>query len=327
MKRLVLLLSLIVFVAASSCKSDQKGESQEKASEETKEVSSLAGQVNIIGSEAMYPLVKIWADEFAKVYPKTKINVVAESGIKGIEALKNGKADFAMLARTLNEDEKGFWPIPIARDAVVPIINIKNPDLQSVMNWGIHKEKFKDIFVSGKINNWGQIFKNKDINEPIKVYRLSSNNCASKVWAEYLETEQDEVKGDVFDLDSRLIDAVKMDRNSIGFINLAFAYDNYTKYEHKDFKVVPIDFNGNELIDDNEFFYHNKNRLLDAVKDNRFQRPPARQIFLVANKKPSEPLSKTFIKWILSTGRNYVKDAGYVVLDDKEYNDILKNYD
>ena len=264
----------------------------------------------------------------------TKIKVTSKSGNEGIKAVKAGRADFAMLARTLNDDEKGLWPIAVGRDAVVAIINVNNPSLQNILNWGIDKAKFKKIFVSGGIKNWKDVYKNKNIDEPIKVYKLSNENCASKTWAQFVETDPDELLGEAFDLDSRLINAVKMDRNSIGFINLAFAYDNYTKYEHSELTsgtlTVPrcaktIDFNGNELIDDDEFFYHNKNRLLDAVKDERFKRPPGRTLYLVSEKKPADALSKTFIKWILTTGMNFMKDAGYVMLDQEECTDIIKN--
>lgn len=322
MKNLIITFALLSIIALS-CKSDKNKTSGE--SDNKQEQNQLAGQINIVGSEAMYPLVKIWADEFMKVYPKTKVKVISKSGMQGLETVKNGKADFAMLSRSLNEDEKGLWPIPVARDAVVAIINVNNPDLQNIMNWGINKEKFQKIYVSGSMNNWKQIYKNKNIDEVINVYKLNKNNCASHVWADFLETTPDDMKGEAFDTDSRLINALKMDRNGIGFINLAFGYDNYTKYEHSEFKIIPIDFNGNELIDDDEFFYHNKTRLLDAVKDQRFKRPPARTLYLVADKKPTDALDKAFIKWVLSTGMNYMKDAGYVMLDTDECSEIINN--
>jgi phosphate transport system substrate-binding protein len=322
MKNLVILFTFLFF-AGFACKSDSKKDSEQSNEDDAK--AHLAGQVNIVGSEAMYPLVKIWADEFMKVYPKAKVKVISKSGIEGIKSVKEGKADFAMLARSLNEDEKGLWPIPVARDAVVAIINVNNPDLQNIMNWGMDQTKFNKIFVAGTINNWKDVYSNKNIDEPIKVYRLSDKNCAAKVWAEFVEaTQESPMLGEEFDLDSRLINAVKMDRNGIGFINLAFAYDNYTKYEHSEFKVIPIDFNSNELIDDDEFIYHNKNRLLDAVKDERFKRPPARNLYLVSSKKPTDALNKAFVKWILSTGMNFMKDAGYVMLDADESSEIVK---
>ncbi len=315
---LFILLVALVFV---SCKSRSTETDENKQKQQEIQQSKVAGQLVVSAARPAFPIISIWAKEFQKVYPKSTIKVYTGDDEKNIEVLKERKINMVMAS--YKPKDSALWTIPVAKDAVVAIFNFDNNSISNLTNDGITKEKLKKIFVSREIDHWGQVYNDKN-DEAINVYSLSFKNGASHVWADFLDTEPQNLKGKKMDRDTEIIDAVKKDQNGIGFINLTFAYDNYTKFEHPDFKVLPIDFNANGMIDDAEFFYINKNRLLDAIKDERFHAPPARYIFAVMNNKPKDKLSKAFLKWILTTGKNYMKDAGFVGLESDVANKQLE---
>ena len=61
-----------------------------------------------------------------------------------------------MFSREISDNElnKGVWFIALAKDAVFPTINIKNPDLDSLTKRGVTREELKNIFIDGNLLTW-----------------------------------------------------------------------------------------------------------------------------------------------------------------------------
>ena len=78
--------------------------------------------------------------------------------------------------------------------------------------------------------------------------------------------------------------------------------------------MVPIDVNGNGTIDKEEDFYGSIEKLVEAIADGRYPSPPARELFFVTKGKVSNPISKEFLKWVLTDGQKYVLESGFVNL-------------
>ena len=91
----------------------------------------LEGTISISGAFALYPLAVKCADEFKKIHPDVKIDISAGGAGKGMTDVLSGMIDLCMVSRGINEAEtaKGAWPIAVAKDAVLPTINDKNPVL------------------------------------------------------------------------------------------------------------------------------------------------------------------------------------------------------
>jgi len=117
---------------------------------------------------------------------------------------------------------------------------------------------------------------------------------------------------------------VKNDTYGIGFNNIGYAYDATTNYVTSGIKVLPIDFNGNGIIDDNEYFYQRKDSLVAAITDGRFPSPPARDLYFVCKGKPDNEIVTTFLKWILKDGQKYVSEAGYINLTEEKIKAALE---
>ena len=106
----------------------------------------------------------------------------------------------------------------------------------------------------------------------------------------------------------------KADPLAIGYNNVIYAYDINSRLPYVGLSIVPIDINGDRIIEPPENFYQNLDSVMSAVQSGRYPSPPARDLYFVSKGKPESKVVVEFIKWILKEGQGYVKNAGYVRL-------------
>jgi phosphate transport system substrate-binding protein len=311
MKKAFLIFVVINIILTYGC-----GNRSNRNGKDSKE--DLKGTISISGSSAFYPLVQKWTEEFQKVYPNTRIDVSAGGDSKGMADALSGQVNIGMLSREISKEESGngAWFIAVAKNAVLPIINPGNPVLQQLMLKGMKKETLKDIFIMGKVTNWSVASGKKKIDEKINVYKRSDACGEADIWAKYLGKNQEDLIGAAESGDDGLIQAVKSDKDGIGFTNIGYAYDLSSKYENTGIKVLPIDLNSNGILDDKEYFYQHKDSLQRAIKDGRFPKLLSPELYFVCKEKPTDKLAITFLKWVLSDGQRFISNAGYVALPD-----------
>jgi len=63
--------------------------------------------------------------------------------------------------------------------------------------------------------------------------------------------------------------------------------------------------------------------LMAAIRDGRYPSPPARDLYFVNKGKPTDPVVKEFLKWILTDGQKYVNESGYVQLPEEKIKNEL----
>lgn len=285
----------------------------------------LKGKITISGAFALYPLTEKWAEEFRKLYPEISFEFSAKGAGKGMSDVLSGRADIAMVSGETTKEElsKRAFVMTVSKDAVVAVINDNNPIAQELLNMGIPKELFEGIFIKGSVKSWGGIYSKIKNNNKINVITRSDTCGAAEVWAKYLGQKQNALIGAKAKGDPGLIDAIKKDPFAIGYINMCYAYDNYTKRETPGLKVIPIDINKNGMLDDSENFYFHKDSLLKAIAQGRYPSPPAHDLYYVTKGKPSG-LVLEFIRWVLTEGQKFVPEAGYVKLHEKNTEEMLK---
>jgi phosphate transport system substrate-binding protein len=292
---------------------------------------SLTGTLKISGSYSLYPLMLKWKEEFIKTNPNIKIDISSGGSGKGINDVMTTQVDIGMVSFEISAEEqsKGVWFVPVATDAVVAVISDNNPELETLINYGIKKETLEGIFVTGKIKSWGQAANNKYDKNNINVYYRSDSSGSTKCWYSYLGKNNGKYMGKGISGASPMIQAVLSDNFSIGYSSICYAYNGKTKLETKGIRVLPIDINGNNVIDDGEFFYHHLDSMINAISTGRYPAPPARDLYLVTNGKPNNPVLIAFIKWILTDGQKLLKENGYIKLSAKKLNaatdKLLKN--
>jgi phosphate transport system substrate-binding protein len=303
LKKIIALIAVIVILAAAYLFIGGQQNNQQS--------------IKISGAFALYPLMVKWAEEYQKLHPEVRIDVSAGGAGKGMTDVLSGLVDIGMVSRDIDPSEiqKGAFPIKVVKDAVVATMNKNNPAAGGILRMGVRKSQFQDIFLYGNLTTWGTVISNQSITNKIAVYTRSDSCGAADSWAKYLGGKQEDLKGIGVYGDPGLADAVSKDVYGIGYNNLGFAYDPKTGEPLSSLLIIPIDVNGNGLLDPGENFYDKQSGVVAAIVDGRYPSPPARDENIVA-KEAFTGASKDFVKWILTDGQQYVGEAGYVSLKD-----------
>ena len=277
--------------------------------------SKLEGRITLSGAFALYPLAVKWAEEFKKLHPKVKIDLTAGGAGKGMTDVLNNMVDIGMVSREVYPEEvkKGALGIAVAKDAVVAVVNSNNPAIKDILSKGMKREAAANIWISGKYKSWSQAFATKTA-APIHVYTRSDACGAAEVWAKYFGKKQEDLLGSGVFGDPGLALAVKKDPVGIGFNNIGYAYDHNSRKQVSGITVVPIDLNNNGKIDADENFYDTMDKIVDAIAQGKYPSPPARELYFVTKGKSNSKVVAEFIRWALTDGQKYVREAGYIGL-------------
>jgi len=315
----VLLTGLAGILSLSSC--NQSGKNSGVANTD-----NLKGKITLSGAFALYPLAVKWAEEFQKLHPGVTVNVSAGGAGKGMTDALSKMVDLGMYSKSVSPEEqaKGAWWIAVAKDAVLPTINVHNPVLAELKKKGLTRQKFFDIFISGTIKTWGQAVGNNSKVE-LQAFTRSDACGAADMWAKYLNgKKQEDLQGLGVNGDPGVADAVRRTPEGVGYNNLGFVYEMSTRKIYAGLDVIPIDLNGNGMIDPDEDFYGSMDLVMKAINDGKYPSPPARDLYFVSGGKPKNKLVQTFLKWILSDGQKYVTEAGYVMIKPEQITGELK---
>lgn len=285
----------------------------------------LSGEISLSGAFALYPLAVQWADEFQKLHPDVKIDVSAGGAGKGVTDAIANVVDFGMVSRELSEAEiqRGAVGFAVAKDAVVPTINTKNPAISDLKKHGVKRDDLIALWINGEKKTWGQLAGSQD-ETPVSVYTRSDACGAAETWALYLGKKQEDLQGTAVFGDPGLAAAIQKDVNGLGLNNIGYAYDTKTGKPNPGLAVAPIDVNNNGQIDPEEDFYDTKEGVVKAIKDGRYPSPPARDLYLVSKGVPTDPVVVAFLKYILTDGQKEDDPQGYISIPQDKLDAGLK---
>ncbi len=316
---ILLLSGLVLF---SACSAPAGRVNLPPGSSSGASVTALKGKITISGAFALYPMMVKWAEEFQKIHPAVNFDISAGGAGKGMTDALGGMVDIGMLSREIYpaEVEKGAFYVAAVIDAVVPTASASNPVREDILARGITKQQFSDIWITGKITDWKNIFPATKApgKTELHVYTRSDAAGASDTWAIYLGGQkQDDLLGTAVYGDPGLAETVTRDPLAIGYNNVGYAYDMKSRKQIGGLMVIPIDINENGLIDPDEFFYGTLDEITQAIANGKYPSPPARALYLVTLRKFSG-VTREFIKWVLTDGQSYAPEAGYVPLSGEK---------
>lgn len=244
--------------------------------------------LKIKGSDTMYKLTTMLANEFMKNNPGISIYVEGGGTKTGIDALGKGTIDICTASRLLKSDEikilaDKFGSIGmstlVAKDALSIYLNPQNP----VKNLSL--DEVRKIF-SGKITNWKELGGD---DKTIHVISRSPNSGTYLYFKEHVLLNDDyyddvEVKAST----DEIVETVLEDKNAIGYGGIGYG----------------------------ENIFHSLINGIAPSEENALNEsyPISRYLFFITYNVP-DGLSKKFIDWVLSDdGQQIVRKAGFISL-------------
>lgn len=133
-------------------------------------------RLQISGSTTMGPLLLEIAGKYHLLHPEVHIDVNLGGSLRGLEQLRNGEANIAMLSRALAPGEQDLYGIPIARDGLGIVVHANNPLQQ------LSIEQLQDVF-SGRTREWRELG-GEDL--PIHAVGAQPGSASNKLFARFL---------------------------------------------------------------------------------------------------------------------------------------------
>jgi phosphate transport system substrate-binding protein len=231
-----------------------------------------------------------------------------------------GVVDIGMVSREIYPEElhKGAYAFAVVKDAVVLTINANNPLLADIKRIGLKRESAEKLWTQ-QYSTWGQLLGTSS-ETPVHVFTRSDACGAAETFAAWFGKKQEHIKATAVFGDPGLAAAVQKDKVGVGYNNIAYAYDQQTKKPFDGLAILPIDVNGNGVVDPEEDFYETTETLVVAINDGLFPSPPARDLYLVIKGKPVKPEVIAFLEYVLTDGQQYAKETGYIGLSDEKLN-------
>ncbi len=251
---------------------------------------SFAGEKLVIkGSTTVLPIAQKAAETYMNTHPGVSISVSGGGSGTGIKAILDGIVDIADSSREVKPEEfelakeKGMILTvhPIALDAVVPVVNPKNP----VENLTL--KQLHDIY-TGKIKNWKEV---GGKNRRIVVVSRDSSSGTFEVWSKKVMHEDRVTPRALLQASNGAVrEAVAKNEDAIGYIGLG--------YVNKQIKPVSIDgVTGSR----------------DSVRKGKY--PVSRILYMITSDRSKQPVSYNFIGFVLSSaGQQIVQQEGFIKL-------------
>ncbi len=258
----------------------------------------LSGQLQIKGSDTIVNLAQVLAEKYMEEKPKVAVAVTGGGSGTGIAALINDAIDIANSSREIKESEinqakeRDIEPVSFAigMDGISFIVNENNPVKDLTV------EELGKIY-RGEITNWKEI--GGDDRE-ITLYGRQSNSGTFAFVQEFVLLGDYSDKMMRMNGNAQIVEAVKGDKNSIGYVGVAYVKDE----------------NGNEIPglnvlavskDANTQAYSPLDT--ESVKAGKY--PVARAVYQIIDGKP-EGIVKDWLEFVLSEeGQNIVETEGF----------------
>lgn len=253
----------------------------------------MTAKIRIKGSDTMFHLTQILAEEYMKLNPYVSIYVEGGGTALGVKSLVRGEIDICTASRNLTSEEakimaENFGTLGlsflIAKDGLSVYLNPQNK-IQSLTI-----DELKKIFTC-EITNWKELGGD---DAKIILYTRSPNSGTFLYFKEHiLEDKEYCNEAKVISTTQEIINKVSKEKYAIGYGGIGY-----------DGKVIHSKINGIEPTEEN-------------ILNDKY--PIARYLHFYTLNTP-DGVVKKFINWVLSPeGQKIVREEGYIPLWERKF--------
>ena len=262
-----------------------------------------AQTIKIAGTRLVYPLMQRWIDEYSKLHPD--VHFILNSRIPA------DSVDISIVSHILapKDIKPSKTEIVISRYLQLPVVNSNRTDVNQLQEKGFNDASFKQVYFGETTTS------NISSDAVFTVYKRKQNACASQSFANHFGDEQKDIKGiGVVGDDKDLLTAVKKDVNGISYNNLGFIYNIKTRRLVDSIAIVPIDFNENGKIDEDEKIYETLDKVIAYAEKTNSPKLLIENVHVLFKKDNPNKDVTSFLKWVLQKGQVYNHEYGFLNL-------------
>ena len=266
----------------------------------------VSGNVSSVGSDTLNNLMTLWSEKLKQFYPNINIQVEGKGSSTAPPALISATAQLGPMSRAMKQKEIdafeskfGYKPTPVrvAVDALAVFVNKDNPIK------GLNLKQVDALFSKSRrrghkeVTTWGDLGVTGNwADSPISAYGRNSASCTYGFFKKLVMKKgdyKDQVKEQPGS--ASVVQSVSVDPFSAGYSGIG--------YKTSSVRALPLAESGTSFVAPTA-----ENALAGEY-------PLARLLYIYVNKapgKPLDPLTKEFVKMILSKeGQQVVVKGGY----------------
>jgi len=271
-------------------------------------IGSRQDSIMLLTTTDLKDLVTSWTNEYSNARQKTAIRIGTISTVPSGHMLKPGEIVFVNDGNLPGgmPDEKELR-IVVGRNVIVPIINSSNPYLEEILAKGISPEKMK-MMIEGLQVKWGDILNGEQDHE-IKLNYLDDPMVIEAI-ASFAASDQEKINGRYFTSGSDIISETGGDVFSVGFCKLSDLQNLAEGSIPEKISILPIDKNGNGIIDSGEDIYSDLTSFTRGVWIGKYPKSLYSSVFSLTGTPVTDNVS-AFLNWVITDGQKILTNEGY----------------
>jgi len=215
-------------------------------------------------------------------------------------------------------DGEDSFKLVVGRDAIVPVINTKHPQVELIMANGISAEVFARIYSSTGQLTWGEVLGVSN-QHPVHAY-APEEGCEKSYLADFLETDIESFMGIETMEAEEMLKKIGSDPWAIGFCSLACLMSRENSGMDAGIGYVPVDMDGDGRMDEFENIYKSGSMLSHAIFVGRFPRSLYSRVYALTAERLAGSSEMAFLEWMMGEGQQTLASAGMLELGFSERN-------
>ncbi len=269
--------------------------------------------LSLMVSPELQSLATNWATEYGRLNQGTDINIINTAGNQS-----NTGNTICIITGENSEKvtDETKWKMVIGRDAIIPVINPKNPMLKEIMQQGISSGEFAQLFTNPVKQSWDVLVAGGQ-KTAVHLYMTENESLINSI-SNFTKISNAGTIGIKVANGTDLISAVQRDVYAIGFCKLTDALDATTHNLATTITMLPIDKNGNGRIDNFENIYENLDAFTRGIWIGKYPAALCGSIYATSASRPTDQVAIAFLSWMMGDGQQFLNPNGYSTLASSE---------
>lgn len=281
--------------------------------ENLKNTDADAKTIHMLCTPELTDLARKWVDNYQLSHPGINIELTeVEQFTNGLQANTLG---FTSIKEIAIEKAGQSNEIVIGRQITIPMMNSANPFMSEIQKTGLSAPLIKKI-LNGQKPVWGEVLGNSNTSS-IHVYGVNDPNVLANLQNFAGLNVISESNITLLD-HQEFVKVMNSDPLALGFCSLDMLPEEMDQMRNMHLSIVPIDKNGNGIIDKTENIYSDMAQFNRNVWIGKYPKSLVNNIYSISPVNPGSLAQTEFLRWVITNGQDLLENEGYTALANSE---------